>query len=79
MKNVSEQCNREERSKNVQHFIHRMKFLGYTHEDKVLIYKKAKILFDNIVERDSAGQCPMYRGKFWQRREREKRKTRQAV
>ena len=74
MKNVLEQCNREERSKHVQHFIHRMQFLGYTQEDKVLVYKKAKKLFENVVERDRAGQCPMYRGKFWQRSE-EKRKN----
>ena len=42
MRNVSVQCNGEERSKHVQHFIHRMQFSGYSQEDKVLVYKKAK-------------------------------------
>jgi len=64
MSNVLEECNREERSKHMQYFVHRMRFSAYVQEDKVLVYKKAKKLFDNIVERDRAGQCPMYRGKF---------------
>ena len=45
MRNVSEQCNREERSRHIQHFIQRIQFSGYTQEDKVLVYKKARKLF----------------------------------
>ena len=37
------------------------------------MYKKARKLFDNIIERDRTGQCPMYRGKF-SKEEKEKRK-----
>ena len=50
-----------------------MQFSRYSQEDKVLVYKKAKRVFDNNVERDRVGQCPLYRSKFWQRRERDKR------
>ena len=70
MRNVSVQCNGEERSKHIQNVIHRMQFSGYLQEGKILVYKKAKRVFDNIVERHRAGQCPPYRNKFWQRRER---------
>ena len=47
--------------------------------NKMLVYKNNKKFFDNILERDRAGYCPLYRGKFLQRREREKKTTRQAV
>ena len=53
MRNVSEQCDKEERSTHVQHYIHRMQFSGYPQEDRVLVYKKAKKVFENIVERDT--------------------------
>ena len=33
-----------------------MQFSGYSQEDKVLVYKKAKRVSDNIVERDRVGQ-----------------------
>ena len=55
MGNVSVQRNGEERSKHVQHLMHRMQFSGYSQEDKVLVYKKAKREFDNIIERDRVG------------------------
>ena len=61
MRNILEQCNREERSKQILYFIHRMQFSGYAQADKVLVYKKAKTLFDDIIEHDRAGQCPIYR------------------
>ena len=32
--------------------MHRMQFSGHAQEEKVLVYKKAKKLFDTIVERD---------------------------
>ena len=64
MRNVSQLCDEKERSTHVQHYIHRMQFSGYPQEDRVLVYKKAKKVFENIVERDRTGECPMYRGKF---------------
>ena len=51
-----------------------MQFSGYPQEDRVLVYKKAKKVFENIVKRDRIRQCPKYRGKFWQRNERDKAK-----
>ena len=40
----------------------------------IKVYNKAKRKFENIVERDRTGECPIYLGKFWQceRRESEK-------
>ena len=64
MRNVSEPCDEKGRSTPVQHYIHRMQFSGYPQEDRVLVYKKARKVFENIVERDRIGECPMYRGKF---------------
>ena len=68
---ISEQCNREERSMHIQHFIHSMQFSGYAQDDKVLVYKKAKKLFDIIVEQDSV-RCI---GENFGRGGKEKRKT----
>ena len=74
MRNVSQQCENKERAKHVQHFVNRMQFSGYTQEDRFKVYRKAKRKFDKIVERDITGECPMYRGKFWDRERREMEK-----
>lgn len=74
MRNVSRQCEKNERTQHVQHFLHRMQFSGYSQEDKIKVYKKAKRKFEKIVERDKTGECPMYRGKFWHRERREMQK-----
>ena len=51
-----------------------MQFSGYSQEDRIKVYKTAKRKFDKIVERDKTGECPMYRGKFWQHERREMQK-----
>ena len=42
MRNISVQYSGEERLKHVKHFFHRMQLLGYSEEDKVLVYKKQR-------------------------------------
>ena len=74
MRNVSLKCSKEERMQHIQHFVNRMQFSGYTQHDRVNTYKRAKGIFDKMVQRDQEGECPLYRGKFWQREERQSRK-----
>ena len=75
MRNVSQHCEMNERTQHVQHFLHRMQFSSYSQEDRIKVYKKAKRKFEKIIERDRTGECPMYRGKFWQRERREAEKA----
>ena len=74
MRNVSLQCPESERQKHIQHFIKRMQFSGYHQRERVKVYNKAKRRFEKIIEKDQKGECPMYRGKFWERRRREQEK-----
>ena len=74
MRNVSLQCSESERQKHIQHFIKRMQFSGYHQQERVKVYTKAKRRFEQIIERDRKGECPIYRGKFWERRRREQEK-----
>ena len=73
-RNVSLQCPESERQKHIQHFIKRMQFSGYHQRERVKVYNKAKRRFEKIIEKDQKGECPMYRGKFWERRRREQEK-----
>ena len=74
MRNVSLQCPESERQKHIQHFIKRMQFSGYHQRERVKVYNEAKRRFEKIIERDRKGECPMYRRKFWERRQREQEK-----
>ena len=42
---------------------------------RVQVYKKAKRKFDNIIEKDRKGECPMYRSKSWERGRRDREKA----
>eukprot|EP00794_Sanderia_malayensis_P018543 gene18543-20404_t len=74
MRNVSLQCPESERQKHVQNFIKRMQFSGYDQQECVKVYTTAKRKYEQIIEKDRKGECPMYRGKLWQRERREKAK-----
>eukprot|EP00794_Sanderia_malayensis_P013086 gene13086-14428_t len=51
-----------------------MQFSGYKQNERVNTYKRAKGIFDKMIQRDQEGKCPLYRGKFWQCEERQSRK-----
>eukprot|EP00794_Sanderia_malayensis_P010730 gene10730-11877_t len=74
MRNVSLQCPESERQKHVQNFIKRMQFSGYDQQERIKVYTTAKRKYEQIIEKDRKGECPMYRGKLWQRERREKAK-----
>ena len=79
MKNVSKLCSEQERNRKIQEFINRMQFSGYTKADRAYVYRKAKRKYDKCVEKDEAGETPMYRSKWWNvvgRREERKQKAR---
>lgn len=75
MRNVSNYCQEGEREKHIQQFIHRMQFSGYSHADRVAVYKKARLRFEKMVQESKNGDTPLYRGKAYQRMSREKEKN----
>ena len=75
MRNVSFQCPDDERKQHVQHFVQRMQYSGYDQQQRVQVYKKAKRRFENIIEKDKKGECPMYRSKCWERVRRDREKA----
>ena len=79
MKNISKYCTIRERTKKIQEFINRMQFSGYGKSDRAYVYQKAKRKYDKSVEKDQAGETPMYRSKRWNaegRREEKRQKAR---
>ena len=72
MRNVSIQCTNEERVEKVQEFICRMQYSGYSKEERVDVYRRAKKKYDNRVRKDIEGTEPLYRSKSWNRKERNK-------
>ena len=75
MRNVSSQCQNDERRQHIQHFVQRMQYSGYNQQQRVQVYKRAKRKFDNIIEKDRKGECPMYRSKSWERGRRDREKA----
>ena len=75
MRNVSEFCASGERDKHVQMFIQRMQYSGYSHADRIAVYKKAKERFNTMVQDDRCGKTPLYRGKRYNQPAREKEKV----
>ena len=75
MRNVLEQCGEEERKNHAQEYMHWMQFSGYSKEDRIVVYKKAKSRFEKIVQEDAKGTTPLYRAKQWNREKRLKDKA----
>ena len=75
MRNVSLQCEAQERSRKVQEFLLRLQHSGYNKAERHKIYIKARKKFNNMKENARNGTCPMYRSKFWNRNERTKQKA----
>ncbi|CAI9736119.1 Hypothetical predicted protein [Octopus vulgaris] len=78
MRNVSRMCEPTELKRHIQYFIHRMQFSGYSHKERIRVYKGAMKKFDNILCNDRNGICPLYRNKSWNTIERTKKKIRKA-
>jgi len=74
MRCVSPHCEPTERTKHVQHYMHRMQFSGYSQEQRVAVYKAAKKKYNNQLESNEEGVVPLYRSKQWNRMERSKAK-----
>eukprot|EP00794_Sanderia_malayensis_P016493 gene16493-18133_t len=64
MRNVSLKCDEEERMKHIQHYINRMQFSGYKQNERVNTYKRAKGIFDKMIQRDQEGECPLTEENF---------------
>ena len=75
MRNVSQQCREEERKRHVQEYMHRMQFSGYSTEDRIGVYKKAKSRYEKMIQDDVEGTTPLYRAKQWNREKRLKEKA----
>ena len=70
MRNISLQCETEERRGKIQHYMARLQYSGYNMEERVKIYQKAKKRFDEMIKKDEEGIEPLYRSKNWKRTER---------
>ena len=55
MKNTSLQVNDEERQRNIQYYINKIQFSGYSQQERIHVYKKAKKLFDEKIK-----NCKVY-------------------
>ena len=70
MRCVSPLCDPAERTKHVQHFIHRMQLSGYSQNQRAIVYKAAKKRYDQQLKNHNEGVTPLYRSKQWHHKER---------
>ena len=70
MRNVSPLCNNEERTEKIKEFLIRIQHSGYDQLERCTVYRRAKKKYDNIIENDKNGICPLYRNKFWNQKDR---------
>ena len=75
MRNVSRLCPEYEREKHIQEYMLRLQISGYETRERINIYQKAKKRFQTMVKNDEDGICPLYRGKFWNRPERARKRN----
>ena len=74
MRNVSELCGNEERDTQIQRFMFRLQYSGYSQSERVEVYKKAKRRFVKLIQDDRDGLAPLYRSKFYNQKQREETK-----
>ena len=74
MRCVSPHCEPAERTKHVQHYMHRMQFSGYCQKQRVAVYRAAKKKYNQQFASNEEGTVPLYRSKQWNRTERNKAK-----
>ncbi len=74
MKNISPHVKKEERNRHIQYYMYRLQFSGYSKEDRIKVYRKAKKRFDEMIRDSTIGDNPIYRSKFWKLNERQKEK-----
>ena len=72
MRNISVLCPESERQKKVQHYMLRLQMSGYDIKERIHIYKKAKLRYEKLLRDNELQTTPLYRSKFWQRKERVK-------
>ena len=65
MRNISPHVAESERRSHIQYFMNRLQFSGYSKEDRIIIYRKAKTKFDEKLKNDRLGVIPLYRSKLW--------------
>ena len=75
MRNVSRKCPVDERNEKIQTFIKRMHFSGYSKKEQVQVYQKAKQRYSDMLTKNDQGIQPMYRGRDWNREERQRSKS----
>ena len=74
MRNVSRKCPDAERNQNIQTFVSRMQFSGYSKRERHYVYQKAKQRYDEMVRKMEEGIQPLYRSRNWNKEERQKNK-----
>ena len=74
MKNVSIKCTNEERRKKIQEYMNRMQYSGYSKKERANVYRKAKRKYEQMLHQNEEGLQPLYRDKWWNKKERSKNK-----
>ena len=75
MRNVSRLCTDSERISKISSYMSRLEISGYSWRDRVVIFSKAKCKYDKIKQNAERGISPMYRGKFYEKKERMRKKA----
>ena len=76
MRNVSTYCPTEERDKHVQYYVWRMQYSGYTSNERLQVYRRAKGKYMKMLENHRNDTVPLYRSKLWNKVERSDEKLR---
>ena len=74
-RNTSRRLGDEVRATALSVFSYRLKESGYSHKERLRIIQDGTTAYQKQVERDRAGECPLYRPKNWKKNEREQRKS----
>ena len=74
MRNIFPHVTPEEKQQHIQYFMHRLQFPGYNKEERIKVYKKSRIKFQERQNNEISGSTPLYRSKFWNIGKRRKEK-----
>ena len=74
MRNISPHVAMEEKQLHIQYFMHRLQFSGYNKEERIKVYMKSKIKFQERRNNEISRTISLYRSKFWNIGKRRKEK-----
>ena len=64
MRNLSPRVTTEEKQQHIQYFVHRLQFSGYNIEERIKVYKKSRIKFQERQNNEISGSTPLSQTNF---------------